>query len=104
MRRGVGLSVAVVLASAGPAGAAIITGNSLALKSSGAAGGTNWTLSENGDVGTYVQLSQAGSINFSISAAGAASGGLAPNMTLALANTKQSFQVNSTALGNYTYT
>src|SRR5947199_3183019 len=81
-----------------------VSGGSLALHSSGAAAGSGWTLSTNGYVGTYVQLSQPTALTLTANASGAAAGGLSPQMTFAIADTKQSFSVNSSSLTNYTYT
>jgi autotransporter-associated beta strand protein len=82
----------------------LINGNALALQSSGAASGTEWTLSNNGYVGTYVTLSAPTAVTFTASASGTASGGLNPDMTISIADSNQSFDVSSGSLTNYTYT
>ena len=42
-----------------------INGDSMAYRSSGAASGTDWTLSENGYVGTYIKLDAPGDVTVS---------------------------------------
>src|SRR5437764_15416750 len=79
------------------AGGQSVSGGSLALRSSGAAAGSGWTLSTNGYVGTYVQLSQPAALTLTANASGAASGGLSPEMTFAIADSKQSFNVTSSS-------
>ncbi len=81
-----------------------IDGSNLALQSSGAASGSGWTLSSNGYVGTYIDLSQAGAVTFTVDASGTTSGGLNPDMTISIANSTESFDVNSSNLSDYTYT
>jgi autotransporter-associated beta strand protein len=81
-----------------------INGNSMALQSSGASAGNGWTLSSDGYIGTYIDLSTAAPVTFTLNASGAASGGLNPDMTLSIADSTQSFNVSSSSLTNYTYT
>ena len=86
-------------------GQTLITGSAMPLQSSGAAAANNgWTLSSDGYVGTYISLSQAEPVTFTLNAAGTASGGLNPDMTLSIADSNQSFNVSSSSLTNYTYT
>ena len=86
-------------------GQTLITGSAMPLQSSGAAAASNgWTLSSDGYVGTYISLSQAAPVTFTLNAAGTASGGLNPDMTLSIADSNQSFNVSSSSLTNYTYT
>jgi autotransporter-associated beta strand protein len=85
-------------------GQTTINGDNLALQSSGAAAGTGWTLSSDGYVGTYIDLSTAAPVTFTLSASGVTSGGLSPDMTLSIANSTASFSVSSGTLTNYTYT
>src|SRR5438094_533751 len=60
----------------------VVNGSAMALQSSGAVSGTNWTLSSNGYVGTYVTLAAPGTVSFAVSASGTADAG-APHMNLA---------------------
>jgi endo-1,4-beta-xylanase len=98
-------SFPVVLSLAAAArGQTTVNGSSLILHSSGAVSGTTgWALSTNGYLGTYVQLTQPGPITFTAAASGASSGGVAPEMTFAIADYKQSFNLTSTP-SNYTFT
>jgi autotransporter-associated beta strand protein len=81
-----------------------IDGDNMALQSSGASAGSGWTLSSDGYVGTYIDLSTAAPVTFTLNASGTASGGLNPDMTLSIAGSTQSFNVSSSSLTNYTYT
>lgn len=74
-----------------------INGSAFALRSSGTTSGTNATLSQNGYFGTYVTLAQPSSINLVANASGVASNGVAPNMTISIADYSQSFAVCSTS-------
>ncbi|MGD0390797.1 MAG: endo-1,4-beta-xylanase, partial [Tepidisphaeraceae bacterium] len=74
------------------------------MQSSGAAAGSSWTLSSDGYVGTYINLSQSAPVTFTLSASGVSSNGLSPDMTLSIANSTDSFSVSSGTLTNYTYT
>jgi fibronectin-binding autotransporter adhesin len=98
--------VVIAGAMASPSwGQTLITGSAMPLQSSGATATNNgWTLSSDGYVGTYISLSQAAPVTFTLNAAGTASGGLNPDMTLSIADSNQSFNVNSSSLTNYTYT
>jgi endo-1,4-beta-xylanase len=96
--------VVLSLAAAARGQTTTVNGSSLVLRSSGAvSGSTGWTLSTDGYLGTYVQLSQPGPISFTAAASGASSGGVAPEMTFAIADYKQSFNLTSTQ-SNYTFT
>jgi GH35 family endo-1,4-beta-xylanase len=97
-------SLAICLAWTIAAAAQTITGAGMALQSSGTASSTNWTLGSDGYVGTYIQLSQPAPVSFTVDASGQSSGGLSPDMTLAIADDTQSFNVSSASLSNYTYT
>lgn len=77
-----------------------LNGNEIVLRSTGAASGSDWTLSSNGYVGTYVTLAQPGAVTFTINASGVADGG-APNMNLVIGDSRSSFAVGS---GFNTYT
>jgi GH35 family endo-1,4-beta-xylanase len=94
----------VLFAGRGAAAQTIVNGSNLVLQSSGAANGANWTLSSNGYVGTYVTLAQPGTVGFTVNASGTASSGVAPQMTLSIADYNQSFSVASSNPANYSYT
>jgi GH35 family endo-1,4-beta-xylanase len=79
-----------------------ISGSSLSHRSSGSGMG-NWTLSENGYVGTYFTLSAPGQVTFDVSASGATNDGTLPRMNLVVAGTKVGFDVAS-GFGNYQHT
>jgi hypothetical protein len=55
-----------------------IRARNLALKSSGAASGTDWKLSRNGYIGTYVKLPAAGTLTIVVEASGSPADGKAP--------------------------
>lgn len=98
-------AVATLLFAGGRAGAdTTVTGTSFPLRSSGAASGTNWVMSTDGYLGLYVRLDKSGTLKFTMNAAGTSSKGVAPDMTLAIADYKKSFAVTSTTGGYYTYT
>lgn len=78
-----------------------LSGSAMALRSSGAAAGEDWRLDSNGYLGTYVTLQSPGVVQFNISASGVADGGIAPRMSLAVADAKTSFDVGA-GLGDYT--
>jgi len=90
-----------------------LNGTSLALQSQGTQSGTSYTLGAgtnvsgitnlDGYVGTYVDLSQAAPVTFTVNADGTTSGGLAPDMTVVVADDSNSFTVSSTTASNYTY-
>ncbi len=82
-----------------------LNGNAFVLRSTGAAAGTDWTLSSNGYLGTYIQVpSTGGQVSFSINADGTASNSVAPDMTLSVAGENTSFSVSSTNPNVYTAT
>lgn len=76
----------------------------LSYPSAGSDSGTSAVLTQNGYVGTYITLAQSGAVTFDLSASGAASNGIDPNMTISIADYNQSFDVNSGSLSNYSYT
>jgi endo-1,4-beta-xylanase len=92
--------LAVCLAS--PACAQTFTGSSLSHKSSGSGSG-NWTLDENGYVGTYITLAAPGQVTLTVNASGATSDATAPHMNVVVADTKASFDV-SAGFNNYEHT
>jgi GH35 family endo-1,4-beta-xylanase len=82
-----------------------INGNAFVQRSNGSATGTDWTLSSNGYLGTYVQVPAAGGqVTFTINADGTASDSVAPDMTLSVAGENTSFSVSSTNPNVYTAT
>jgi GH35 family endo-1,4-beta-xylanase len=81
----------LVAALASRAGA--ISGSSLAYRSSGANSSGDWTLSQNGYIGTYVTLAQQGNVTVSVEASGLIGGGVAPHMNLVLGDSRAGFDV-----------
>ncbi|HVT29377.1 MAG TPA: endo-1,4-beta-xylanase [Lacipirellulaceae bacterium] len=71
---------------------AVLSGSSLALKSTGSGFGT-WTLDRDGYVGTYITVPTAGDVTVRVNASGTASGGIDPHMNIVLADTKAGFDV-----------
>src|SRR3954462_9739183 len=90
------------LAVATPAVPQTITGSSLAFRSSGSGSG-NWTLSENGYLGTYFSLAAPGSVTFAVNASGSTNDSLLPHMNIAVADTKAGFDV-AAGFNNYQHT
>jgi endo-1,4-beta-xylanase len=85
-----------------PVSSQTFTGSSLSHRSSGSGSG-NWTLSENGYVGTYFSLDTPGSVTFTVNASGSTNDALAPHMNLVVADTKVSFDVTS-SFNDYQHT
>src|ERR1700722_14828300 len=82
-----------------------LNGNAFALRSTGAAAGTDWTLSSNGYLGTYIPVPSPGvQVSFSINADGTPSNSVAPDMSLSVAGENTSFSVSSTNPNLYTAT
>src|ERR1700733_12976033 len=81
-----------------------INGGAMGLQSSGAVDGSGWTLSQDGYVGTYINLSTPTAVTFTVDASGTMSSGTAPDMTLAIANTTHSFSVSSSSTTANTFT
>lgn len=79
--------------------AAVVNGASMALRSSGVASGTDWTLTQDGYVGTYITLASPGAVELAVSASGVADGGVFPNLQLAIDDTVKNFPVASGANG-----
>lgn len=78
-----------------------IDGDTLTMRSSGFnPGGTDdWTLNENGYVGTYITLASPGMVTIDVEASGAQT----PHMNIVLDDTKAGFDVTS-GFNNYQYT
>src|SRR3954454_7019550 len=81
-------------AASTPAVAQTITGSSLAFRSSGSGSG-NWTLSENGYLGTYFSLAAPGSVTLGVNASGSTTDATLPHMNIVVADTKTGFDVTS---------
>jgi GH35 family endo-1,4-beta-xylanase len=86
-----------------PALSQTITGTGMAFRSSGAASGSDWMLSENGYVGTYIKLDAPGDVTVTAQASGQAGGGVDPNMNIVIADTKAGFDVAS-GFNSYSHT
>jgi endo-1,4-beta-xylanase len=78
------------------------TGSSLSHKSSGSGSG-NWTLSEDGYVGTYFTLDNPGPVTLTVNASGSSTDAVAPHMNIVVADTKAGFDVAS-GFTNYQHT
>lgn len=96
------LSCLVLLLVAAPTASQTISGSNLSHRSSGSGTG-NWTLSENGYVGTYISLAEPGSVTLSVNAAGSSNDALMPHMNLVIADWKVGFDVASGS-NNYQHT
>ena len=89
------------LAASGPfmvpsALAQTINGNTSSLaafRSGGSASGTDWTLNQDGYVGTYLKLDQPGDITITAQASGIASAGVNPHMSFVIADSSTGFDV-----------
>ncbi len=90
------------LALASYASSQTITGSNLSSHSSG--GGTgNWTLNEDGYVGTYFSLAAPGSVTLTANASGTTTDGVQPHMNIVVADTKAGFDVGSSST-DYSHT
>jgi GH35 family endo-1,4-beta-xylanase len=78
------------------------TGSSLSHRSNGSGSG-NWTLDENGYVGTYITLAEAGQVTLTANALGATSDATPPHVNFVIADTKIGFDVTS-GFNNYQHT
>jgi endo-1,4-beta-xylanase len=96
------LTCYALFAIVSPAWSQTLTGRSLSHRSSGS-GSSNWTLSENGYVGTYFTLAAPGSVTLSVNASGATNDATVPQMNLVVADTKVGFDVTS-GFNNYQHT
>lgn len=99
------LLLAVVWAACAlcPASAWAINGNSLIMRSSGSASGTDWTLSDTGYVGTYITLAAPGSVTLDVQAQGVAASGISPRMNLVVNDESVGWDVPS-GFANYQHT
>ena len=73
------------------------------MKSVGFAQGSDWRLTENGYVGTYLNVAAPGDVTISVNAAGTSSGGIDPHMNVVLADYSAGWDVGSTS-DDYSYT
>jgi Ca-dependent carbohydrate-binding module xylan-binding len=92
-------TIALALAACNTALAVTVNGNSLALKSDGAASGNSWILSNNGYVGTYITLAAPGAVTVDVQATGASN----PAMDIVINDTKSSYTV-ATSTNTYSKT
>lgn len=81
-----------------------LPGSSLALRSTGSAQGSAWTLNTNGYLGTYIQLTSPAPLSFAITASGTISNNIWPRLTLSIADYQQSFTVSTTSPSSYQFT
>src|SRR5262245_57960578 len=79
---------------------AISQGNSTFGSNSGATA----QFTTDGFAGTYIYLPSDGAVTFTANASGVAAGGIDPNMTMSIADYKQSFTVNAANGSTYSYT
>jgi GH35 family endo-1,4-beta-xylanase len=84
--------------------AQVFNGSTLAYRSSGAASGSDWTLSENGYLGTYINLAAPGDVTITAQASGQAGSGADPNMNIVIADTKAGFDVAPGSFNSYSHT
>jgi GH35 family endo-1,4-beta-xylanase len=94
-----GVCCLIFLALASPARSQTITGSNLSYKSSGS-GSSNWTLSQNGYVGTYFTLAAPGAVTLTVNASGSTTDATLPHMNLDVADTSVGFDVPS-GFNNY---
>src|SRR3954468_921604 len=69
-----------------------INGSNLSLRSTGSGAG-NWTLTDNGYVGTYFTLAAPGAVTLTVNASGSTSDSVLPHMNVVVADTKTGFDV-----------
>lgn len=75
-------------------GQTTITGSSLSHRSSGSGSG-NWTLTDNGYVGTYFTLASPGQVTLTVNASGSTTDAVLPHMNLVVADSKTGFDVGA---------
>lgn len=81
----------------------MIDAEDLAFRSSGDGSGNDWVLDENGYVGTYFTLANAGPATLTVDALGATNDSVMPHMNIVVADTKASFDVG-TGFSEYEHT
>ncbi len=72
-----------------------ISGATMAYRSSGSSSSGDWTLNENGYVGTYLTLPSAGNVTLSVSASGVSDAGISPRMNMVVDDFSAGFDVPS---------
>lgn len=72
-----------------------ITGSSVVLRSNGFNSGSNWTLQDNGYVGTYIDLAAPGDVTISVNASGTQGDGVDPRMNIVVGDYSAGFDVPS---------
>lgn len=82
---------------------AAITANNLVMRSNGSASGTDWTLVDNGFVGTYITLAAPASVTLNLEAQGVAANGISPRMNLVVNDAKVGWDVPA-GFTNYQHT
>jgi len=99
------LSAAVIVCLSAPVCSETLLAKSILYRSQGQqlSDGTV-VLTQNGYLGTYVQLTSPGPVTFTISASGQSAGGVAPQMHLHVADSKASWSVSGGTFSNYTTT
>ena len=95
-----GLWLACLVTSAS---AQSLNGNAFGFRSNGSASGTDWNLTENGYVGTYVKLDAPGDLTVSAQASGVASGGVNPHMNIVIADSAKTVSGFDVPSGFNTY-
>ena len=93
MRAASGAALALALAARTPAQS--ISGSGAAFRTTGTTAGSTYTLTENGYVGTYLTLAAPTTVDFSLSASGASSGGTAPRMNLVVNDSRFGWDVGA---------
>jgi endo-1,4-beta-xylanase len=73
-------------------------------RSSGAQSGSNWELTDNGYVGTFIHLDNPGTVQINVVASGASAGGVWPTMDLHVGDQDVQWSVSSATPGTYTAT
>jgi GH35 family endo-1,4-beta-xylanase len=91
-----------VMCLAPAAASQTISGDSMAMKSSGS-GFSDWTLNENGYLGTYITLASPGQVTVAVNASGTTNDAVSPHMNVVIADTKAGFDVGS-GFDNYQQT
>ena len=80
-----------------------LAGSNLVFRSSGAAAGSGWTLSENGFVGCFIQAATPATVTVSAAMSGLADGGIFPRAALRIGNDSAGFYVDSAGVYSNTF-
>lgn len=78
-----------------------LAGNGFALRSSGVASGTDWTLNNNGYIGTYLALEAAGTVRLTVTAAGASTDATMPRMGIVVGDFRANWDVTAGGFREY---